>query len=1297
MQKNTEPTIDIVDIPEEEDVSSLPSDITLEQYWEANNSFLNAWDDGIEVCLAYRSTFSGLKLVKRIPDFRWYFHVFKRDWGSLPFPVRNEVKKHANAIESSGRYVKIYCDNQSISEMYSDEQDARLRIKTILDRHGILQLEGDLKNYKRYCIDNQIKISNDFKIAFFDIETDDRQDGIVIGRDRIISFAFVDQEGKERFYKIKEFSDRGEKELLSRMKEVFEFYDIIITWNGNNFDMPYVRDRFEKIMGYRMSMKYIAHIDFMKRFQKLFQSDVNIRSWGLDFISKYFVGEGKVELTQGTYEMWEKNPVMLKKYNLHDARLMYLLEQKLKVLSLIILECQWTGTFPSKFYVSELLDNYILRWSNPKGVHFRSTSFNHSISKEDKKKAKEGEENHVTGGFVREPIRGVHEWMHIFDFKSLYPTIVMTWNISQDVFHTEEPEDASKFMKTVNGYWTEKDKQGMLPNVINMLLEARKEFKKKQLSSKFGTQEYEVAQGTQQVVKELANSAYGIMAQMGNRYYSKETAEAITLAGQHMAKYSAEVFMKEFGFVTAYQDSVAPVTCIAVKIDENISILTIKEFFEAHKYEVKLERGKEVIYPSNNVSTLSGQGRWKKIKRIIRHSTNKEVYDVTCPDGTISVTTDHSFYSGGKTKSPLEYEEQSIYDESKKIDRVPKLKLEFTNKIKELDLYSRFLEYSKILTNKQFNHICIEKSSTKMKIGIKAKDTKRTSKLFNVNSKLKINYDFGFCIGGYIAEGSISKKDLNYSNPILYCNTNRKEAIEFFKSAKKVFGRSAVSFHEWNNNCYRVKLNCREYALFLHELCGYSSQYKQMPDFILDTNEEFVRGLIYGYILGDGQKEYRDKNLRTGNVGGKSRKFISQCYFILANYFKNDYHFHFKQFYRQNCEGFVFVDKGSASKESIRSINRWLNRKQIYRRPHKSSYDGYVYDIEVEDDHTFVDQCGGLILHNTDSCFVAMKRSHSKEEVSEMLKIIHARYSDHLKKEFDIDKSHIVLEYEKKYRRIILLHKKQYVGRLVEVDGKEVDEIYGRGIEYVKKDTIAYAARLQKQMLRHMLYEDHDVGFYHNFVKREKKKFQEGSILVDDLVISQKLSKHPSKYKKGKQVHVRIAEQRIKDGKEFYVGIMIPYIVTGTKPKLQGVHLEDYDNNFDRSYYWDTRTYHPLKRFLECVYPDEDWSQYEFETLEKRAKKFNQYSRWLREKSKAKRRDEYIAKMQADKVLSSEQKEKLLLIAQGKSPFKVSSRGISSTNGDSECLKKNQKSLNSRLREKPTSLSQQQDTAPREK
>lgn len=805
----------------------LPAGVDLKTYWETNDAFLNAYDESSTIVLTYRCKYTGLKLKVKVSNFQWYAYCRRSEWiNKIPLEKKEDFKKSVNfRSEIFNDYMRLYVKNSSINEMYNDgKEDEKTKLKSFLELYGVEPLEFDLSNAKRFCIDNEIKIADNFKYLFFDIETDDRQDGIVVGRDRILSFAAIDQDNKTKFFILESDTDEHEAEMLESIFDFIYKHDLIVGWNSKNFDVPYLIERYKLHFGKYPSFRDTAHIDFMKRFQKLFHYDLKIRSWSLNFIAGYFLSDEKIKLTAGTYELFETDKKTLKAYNIKDCQLLFDLENKLKVLDLVIKECQWCGCFPSKFFISELLDNYILRYSNKQGVHFKSAKF---VSKKDMEELEETEAENIIGGFVKEPTPGLYDNIHIFDFKSLYPSLIMTWNIGLDTVVREEPKNnLDKYIKSVNGFWFKKTKRGMLPGIIEHLLDQRKVYKKIQFASKYGTKEYDSAFATQLIVKEMANSVFGTMAQRGNRYYDKHIAESITLGGHYFLGLTEKLIKEQFGYDSIYGD--------------------------------------------------------------------------------------------------------------------------------------------------------------------------------------------------------------------------------------------------------------------------------------------------------------------------------------------------------------------------------------------------------------------------TDSLFV--KKDDSRP-IQEVLDYVHGQYDTYLKNEFNIDKSYVELEFEKKFSKFIIIGKKNYVGRLVEIDGKPVDDIYGRGLDYVKKNTIEYGRALQLQLIRSLLYDDMTLEQAVAFIEAEFKKFDTGSFEVSQITIYNKINRLPENYTT-KNVVADVAKLMIEQNKEFYVGMLIPYIITNSSPTLTAIHADDYAGQYDKVYYWDKKIYAILKRIVECVYPDYDWCQYEFSTLERRNKKILQYQKWLADPKKKK--DAIIEKINADKILSAANKTALI-------------------------------------------------------
>ena len=124
------------------------------------------------------------------------------------------------------------------------------------------------------------------------------------------------------------------------------------------------------------------------------------------------------------HELHKKRPELLKEYNINDAVLLRELDTKLSIIPLMIQECDWTGSFLNKFYIGELLDNYILREARRE----------HKIlgSRPSEKRKKELENMKIIGGYVMPPVKGMYKDVHVCDFKSLYPSIIVGWNIGMD-------------------------------------------------------------------------------------------------------------------------------------------------------------------------------------------------------------------------------------------------------------------------------------------------------------------------------------------------------------------------------------------------------------------------------------------------------------------------------------------------------------------------------------------------------------------------------------------------------------------------------------------------------------------------------------------------------------------------------------------------------------------------------------------------------------------------------------------------------------------------------------------------
>lgn len=484
------------------------------------HKLLNHWDfDGVIYLMA---RVDGKKVIRKIEGFKWYCFINK-----------------------NGEYIKVYDIKPDNIETY----------------------EADFSLSQRFCIDNNIKLEEDLKILFFDIETDDRINTIEIGRDRILSWAAIDPD-RNIYYN----GHEKEKNVLLNIKEVFQNYDIICGWNSSKFDLPYIKERFKK-NGIYYNFKENLHVDLMKRYIKLFAPGMTLmglKSFSLNDMSKTFLNEEKISFSGSIWNLYKKDPVKFKKYNIQDVELLRKLNEKMKTLELMIKEASITNTRMDRFFIGNLLDNYIITEAYKRGEHV--------VSKPDEKESYARKNIVVRGAYVMSPKKGYYDNVYIYDFKSLYPSIIVGWNIGSDslikgdisknaennfntwlnqrkieeIDITEWKEflrtqknmlDSNNiYIQTANNQFFKRDHISFIGELVENLLEERIIYKKELDKHKIGTAEYNNAKAQQEIVKEMSNSMFGITADKDSRYFDKRVCEGITLTGQFMNKLAASIF-----------------------------------------------------------------------------------------------------------------------------------------------------------------------------------------------------------------------------------------------------------------------------------------------------------------------------------------------------------------------------------------------------------------------------------------------------------------------------------------------------------------------------------------------------------------------------------------------------------------------------------------------------------------------------------------------------------------------------------------------------------------------------------
>jgi len=191
-----------------------------------------------------------------------------------------------------------------------------------------------------------------------------------------------------------------------------------------------------------------------------------------------------------------------------------------------------------------------------------------------------------------------------------------------------------------------------------------------------------------------------------------------------------------------------------------------------------------------------------------------------------------------------------------------------------------------------------------------------------------------------------------------------------------------------------------------------------------------------------------------------------------------------------------------------------------------------------------------------------------------------------------------------------MVDKKRYSGILNWVEGNDVEMIYTKGLENIKRNTIQITKKSMSELLLMLTRDDKEFDEVVKWLEKLKKYvFESTKITKHDICITTRLSKPTYKYAT-KSAHVYLAEKLIKEnrlnqpaeGSDSW-GTRLIYIISTTIPSQQAVHIDDFDGTWDKNYYWDTQIYAPIMRILQTVWPDEDWQKYSIIETIRREKK----------------------------------------------------------------------------------------------
>jgi DNA polymerase elongation subunit (family B) len=391
-----------------------------------------------------------------------------------------------------------------------------------------------------------------------------------------------------------------ERDMCKKYLDLYEYINpsIVTGWNIDYFDTPYLYNRIKRILGpkyanrlspigecfwspyrKRFFMAGVSYLDYIHLYKIYTFGELD--NYRLDTVAMKELGKGKIEYKGNLDTLFRDDIEKFIEYNLVDVELVVGLDKKLQFIDLCKGICH-AGHVPYEDFVysSKYLEGALLTYLKRKNI----VAPNKPADRQEMMQAlRDNEQEKFIGAYVKAPIVGKYDWIYDLDLTSLYPSIIMTTNISPETKVAKiDNWDAQKYMKgeidefsignktitkenlaklfkeskysiSSNGVMYRTDKPGCIPDILDLWFSQRVEFRK--LEKKYGEagdeEKYAFYKKRQHVQKILLNSLYGVLGLPAFRFYDVDNAEAVTTTGQTVIKSTADManikYNKELG------------------------------------------------------------------------------------------------------------------------------------------------------------------------------------------------------------------------------------------------------------------------------------------------------------------------------------------------------------------------------------------------------------------------------------------------------------------------------------------------------------------------------------------------------------------------------------------------------------------------------------------------------------------------------------------------------------------------------------------------------------------------------
>ncbi|MEW6328742.1 MAG: DNA-directed DNA polymerase [Candidatus Micrarchaeota archaeon] len=364
-----------------------------------------------------------------------------------------------------------------------------------------------------------------------------------------------------------------EKKMLEAFCELVKKKDaeLLVGYNSAVFDLPYLKKRAEvlktrlalgrdgssfKIMRRGLNtfarVKGRIHIDLYPavRFLGLIGA-LKVSRFNLGDAYAEMTGEKKLRVKKvDIWRMWDDEEKLgeLAEYSLNDA--LATLEIARRVLPLEIEMAKLVKA--PLFDVCGATTGQLVEMLLINEAHRANTLVPNKPSEEEVRRRSL---TMIKGAHVKLPQAGIYENIAVFDFRGLYPSIIVSHNIDPSTINCKccKPGEARAHVSPTGSYFCQ-SRRGLIPSVLEKLTERRAELKRKLHALKPDSQEYRQLFARSQALKILSNSFYGYLAYARSRWYSKEAGESVTAWGRHYILETARK-AEESGFNVLYIDT----------------------------------------------------------------------------------------------------------------------------------------------------------------------------------------------------------------------------------------------------------------------------------------------------------------------------------------------------------------------------------------------------------------------------------------------------------------------------------------------------------------------------------------------------------------------------------------------------------------------------------------------------------------------------------------------------------------------------------------------------------------------